>query len=212
MTKKTEIPELETFRALDARLADLNEKQTTIDAELKTAQDDYKAAREARAAISDNIGSKELRDARKREQAALERIAELEADAEDADTGIKKLRREVIAAERQARLAIMNYWRGRRDELLARFTEACKELQPLAHELYWAESGAVAGPPLLLNAFLGNIVGPAIGLNVEVILGNRPTDIPVNRPESDQINDVHRSLLRNELLRQATENTLPPAA
>jgi len=212
MTKKTEIPELETFRALDARLADLIEKQSDIDAELKAAQDDYKAAREARASISDCIGSKELRDARKQEQAALDRIAELEADAEDADAGIKKLRREVIAAERQARIAVMDYWRGRRDELRAQFTEACKKLQPLAHELYWAESGSVAGSQMSLNGFLSNIVGPAIGLNVEVIFGNRPTDIPVNSPESAQINDTHRSLLRDELRRQDTDNTLPPAA
>lgn len=212
MTKKTEIPELETFRALDARLADLTEKQTTIDTELKTAQDDYKAAREARAAISDSIGSKALRDARKREQAALERIAELEADAEDADTGIKKLRREVVAAERQARIAIMTYWRSRRDELLARFTEACKELQPLAHELYWAEYGSVAGAQMSLNGFLSNIVGPAMGVNVEAIFGNRPTDVPVHSPESAQINNTHRSLLRDELRRQGTDNTLPPAA
>ena len=212
MTKKTEIPELETFRALDARLAELVEKQTAIDAELKAAQDACKAAREARAAISDCIGSKELRDARKQEQAALERIAELEADAEDADTAIDRLRREVIGAEAKARVALMKFWRGQQEAVTAELTEKLQELQPLVCSAYWSAVGSVPGVYMTPRDFLANAIAPALGLhNTDAVFSARP-DIPTAPPQSVLINDVHRSLLRDELRRQDTENTLPPAA
>jgi len=206
------ITELDHFHDLDGRLGELLERQTTIADEQRTAQAELEAAREARAAAAAEPGGNPLLDAKRRERDALERLATLEEDAADVAAGIEALRRQVVAAEKAAKVALMRHWRGEAERLTAELAERLEELRPLVCEAYWATTGAVPGVHTTTHSFLLRVVSPALGLDsADLVFENRP-ELPTVPPETHHVNDTHRSLIRGELARQSTDGNPPPAA